>query len=109
MEDGNRGNLCTLTENSITQTILDKKLKFKLQNKQLDLGKSERWKSGNFNMPNAPARNNERKVFVSGGKLRVGNGVPSFCNTISLKMESFQFQRFRLGVAKMVANANKSS
>jgi len=38
-------NLCTLKENSITQTILDENLKIKLQNKQLDLGKCERWKA----------------------------------------------------------------
>jgi len=86
-------NLCTLKENSITQTILGENLKIKLQNKQLDLGKCERWKKQQ--MPNAAVQNSKMKIFMRARKKQGKNGVGSecrFCNTISLKMESFQFQ-----------------
>jgi len=66
-------NLCTLKENSITQTILDENLKIKLQNKQLDLGKCERWKKQQ--MPNAAVQNNEMKIFMRARKKQGKTGL----------------------------------
>jgi len=50
---------------------------------------------GKAAMPNAVVQNNEMKIFMRARKKQGKNGVGSefpFCNTISLKMESFQFQ-----------------
>jgi len=84
--------------------------KIKLQNKQLDLGKCERWKKQQ--MPNAAVQNNKMKIFMRARKKQGKTGLvvsSLLCNTISLKMESFQFQWCGSGVEKSVANANKSS
>jgi len=100
-------NLCTLKENSITQTILGENLKIKLQNKQLDLGKCERWKKQQ--MPNAAVRNNKMKIFMRArkkqGKNGVGSGVPFYVIQYHSRWKVFSFS----GVEKSVANANKSS